>query len=159
MTHDSRPHAKRGLRLIAVYEAAKGAIVLLAGCGVLALAGRNLQALGESLVDHLHLNPASGMPRVFLHALADVHDRQLWMVAAGAAVYAVVRFVEGWGLWYGRRWAEWLGVVSAGIYVPFELREIAREPSALHFGILAVNLAIIAYLGRELARRRRAEAG
>lgn len=158
MTKNTHPHAKRGLRLIATFEAAKGLLVLVAGFRLLTLAHGELQAIGESLVARLHLNPAAGLPRIFLSTLANVREHQLWLVAAGAAAYAALRFAEAWGLWYGRRWAEWLGVVSAGIYLPFEVRELWRDPSALHLGILAVNLAIVAYLGRELARRR-SEAG
>lgn len=158
MTDTSVPHAKRGLRLIALFEAAKGLLALLAGFGVLTMAPGRLRELGEQLVDHAHLNPANGMPRVFLDLLADVHDRQLRLLAAGAAAYAAIRFVEGWGLWYGRRWAEWLGVVSASLYVPFEIREILREPSPLHLGIFAINALIIWYLARDLARRRRSGA-
>jgi uncharacterized membrane protein (DUF2068 family) len=152
---DAEPHAKRGLQVIAAYEAAKGVLVLAVGFGLLTLAPGDLQHFGEALVAHLHLDPAKGMPRVFLDALAQVHDRQLWMLAVGAAAYAVLRFVEGWGLWFGRRWAEWLGAGSAAIYVPFEIRELVRDPTLLHAAVLGINLAIVFYLARELWLRRR----
>jgi uncharacterized membrane protein (DUF2068 family) len=152
----AHPHANRGLQLIAVFEAAKGLLVLAAGFGVLGLAHKDIEALGANLLEHLHLNPANGLPRVFLDALAKVHDRQLWLLALGALAYAAVRFAEGWGLWHARRWAEWLGAASAAIYVPFEVRELLRAPTWLHAGILVVNLAIVAYLSRELFRRQAA---
>jgi hypothetical protein len=41
-----------GLRAIAVYEAAKGCLVLLAGMGLLGLIHRDVQEAGEELVRH-----------------------------------------------------------------------------------------------------------
>ncbi|MCZ7627423.1 MAG: DUF2127 domain-containing protein [Candidatus Methylomirabilis sp.] len=41
-----------------------------------------------------------------------------------AAGYASVRFVEAYGLWLERRWAEWFAAVSGGIYIPFEIYEL-----------------------------------
>ena len=63
-----------GLRAIAVFEAAKGALVLLAGFGVLGLLHRDLQAIAERLVRFSHLNPASKYPRIFVAAADRVTD-------------------------------------------------------------------------------------
>jgi len=76
------------LRAIAVYEAVKGALVLLTGFGLLVVFHRNIQQIAEQLVAHSHLNPASRFPRIFLDAAAEVTDARLWMFAAFAAGYA-----------------------------------------------------------------------
>jgi uncharacterized membrane protein (DUF2068 family) len=136
-----------GVRVVAAFEAAKGLLVLLAGFGLLRFIHDDVQRLAEELVDHLHLNPASKYPRIFL-ALADrVADVRLWLLAAMAFAYATLRLVEAFGLWRQRRWAEWLAVASGAIYVPAEIYELYRGPSLLKVCTLLVNLGIVAYMG------------
>ncbi|MEZ0273296.1 MAG: DUF2127 domain-containing protein, partial [Roseimicrobium sp.] len=108
--------APKGLSFIAAIEALKGALVLLAGFGLLTLIHHDVHAAAESLVRRFHLNPAHEIPKVFIHAAGTVNDSRIWFLATCAAAYAMVRFVEAYGLWKGRRWAEWFAAISSGIY-------------------------------------------
>ena len=139
-----------GLRTIAVFEAAKGLLVLIAGSGLILLAHRDVQALAAQLVSHLHLDPAKRYPRIFLLVSTEATPGRLHLLAAGALVYSAVRFAEGWGLWTARRWAEWLGAVSAAIYIPFEVAALVRRPGLEPLLALAVNAAVVAYLAAQL---------
>ncbi len=147
--------APAGLRAVAALEAGKGALVLLAGLGAFALIHRDVQEVADRLVLHLHLNPAHHLPGVFLAAAGRVTDARLRLLAAGALVYAAVRFVESWGLWRQRAWAEWLGALSGGVYVPYELATLAVRPTPLKAAALLVNLAVVVYLVRLLRDGRR----
>src|SRR5262245_34773755 len=109
-----------GMRMVALLEAVKGAVVLLAGLGLLALIHRDVEAIAERLVELSHLDPASKYPRIFIDAASKVTDGRLWFLAAAAGAYSIVRLVEAWGLWYERRWAEWLALVAGGLYIPVE---------------------------------------
>lgn len=135
-----------GLRLIAAFEAAKGLLVLAAGSGVLVALHSDVQAVAERLVLHLHLNPASRLPRIFLRLAAQTTSARLRWIAVGALLYALLRFAEAAGLWTGRRWAEWLGVWSGLVYVPFELRGMLLRPGLEPLTALVVNLAVVLYL-------------
>jgi uncharacterized membrane protein (DUF2068 family) len=42
-----------------------------------------------------------------------------------------------------RNWARWLGMISAGIYVPFELYYLFRTPSWTSVSVLSINLAVL----------------
>ena len=77
------------------------------------------------------------------------------LLAAGAALYAVVRFVEAWGLYGEKAWAEVLATVSGGIYVPFEVVELLRRPSWHGALLLIVNLVIVALMVGALLQRRK----
>jgi len=88
------------------------------------------QALAERLVTHLHLDPAKRVPRIFLQFMTEVTPGRLRWLALGAMAYALMRFAEAYGLWRGRRWAEWLGVVTAAVYIPFEAGALIRQPGA-----------------------------
>ena len=146
---------KKALRTIAVVEAAKGGIVLIIGFGLLSFLGRDADAFAEHLVNRLHLNPAHHYPHVFIQAMADVTDSGLWMLAGLAALYSIISFVEAYGLWYHRRWAEWLAALSGGVYVPVEIYEIAHHVSWVKIAALVINLLIVAYMVWLLTENRR----
>jgi len=151
---------KSALRAVALFEAFKGLLVLAAGCGVLALFHGDAQGFADALVGRLHLNPAKNAPRVFLQLLANVSDSQLWLLAGFAALYASLRLIEAYGLWRGRRWAEWLAALAGGIYVPVEIYELTRGVSWIKVAALLLNAAVVAYMGYTLwVSREKARAG
>ena len=132
-----------GVRVVALFEAAKGLLVLLAGLGLLTLLNRDIETIAENLVRHSHLNPASHYPRIFIEAASHVTNRHLWFLAAAAAAYAIVRGIEAYGLWRERRWAEWFALLAGALYLPVEIYEIARHPTWFRVLVLAVNAAIV----------------
>lgn len=142
------------IRAVALFEAFKGALVLAAASGLLSLVHRDVHAAAAALIAHLHLNPAAHYPTIFLDAAANVHDSRLLMLAAGAATYALVRFVEAYGLFGEKAWAEVLAAVSGGIYVPFEIAGLVARPTWHGALLLAVNLAVVALMVVALWRRR-----
>jgi uncharacterized membrane protein (DUF2068 family) len=144
-----------GLRAVAVYEAAKGILVLAVGLGLLRLIHHDVQQVAEHIVKHLHLNPSAHYPRVFLAVASKVDDARLWALAAGAAAYSGLRLLEAVGLWKARRWAEWLGALSGGIYVPVEVYEAARRVTVTRLVLLIFNVAMVTYLLWDLWQQRK----
>ena len=65
-----------------------------------------------------------------------------------------MRFIEGYGLWRERHWAEWFAVISAGLYLPLELTHFGRHPSVFNAGVIFVNMLIILYLAGLLGQQR-----
>jgi uncharacterized membrane protein (DUF2068 family) len=143
------------LRAVALIEFVKGALVLVAGAGLLALVHRDVQDVAEALIRHLHLNPASHAPHIFIDLAGRVSSGDLWWLAIGAGIYAVARLAEGYGLWRDRAWAQWLGAVSGLIYVPFELHALSKGVTALKLTTLVINLVVVWVLFDALSRRRR----
>src|SRR5512138_950399 len=119
----TKRQTQRGLRIIALFEGAKGLLVLLTGCGVLLLIHKDLHAVATQLVAHFHINPARHYPQIFLDATAHVNRMELWVLAATALLYAVVRFIEAYGLWHRQPWAQWFGALTGALYLPLELYE------------------------------------
>lgn len=146
------------IRWIATVEALKGLVVVLATTGVLALVHHNLHAIVVRLMTHTHLNPAAHYPGALLNAIDQLQNGQLPLIALGALAYAALRFIEAWGLFFGKAWAEVLAAGSGAIYVPFELMELVQHPSVLSASLLAINLAVVAVMLRALWRRRAAAA-
>lgn len=146
--------AHSGVRLVAVVEAAKGAVILLAGFGLLALVHRGAQEMAEEIVGHLHLNPASRYPRIFIDLMGHLSDRRLWGLAVLALAYSSLRFLEAYGLWRERAWAEWLAVASGAVYLPFEIYGLMAGVSPLKLVIFAINLAVVGYMAYVLRQAR-----
>jgi uncharacterized membrane protein (DUF2068 family) len=146
---------RRGERLVALFEAFKGLLVLVAGFGLLSIVHQDVQQAAELVVGHFHLNPASRYPRVFLEVAHRLSDLRMWLLAAFAFGYAGLRLAEAYGLWRGRRWAEWLAVASGALYVPIETYELATGVSWIKAATLTINILIVAYMSRTLWRARR----
>ena len=146
---DSRhqKHHLEALRAIALVEFSKGVLVLLLGFGVISVIHHgDLWDLVENIRDFLHAY-LDIRPARFILDLADrLSDVKLWTLATVASVYSTIRFVEAYGLWYARPWAEWLAAISGMIYLPFELYQVFRRPTWLHLLILLVNVAIVIYM-------------
>lgn len=142
----------KSVRIIAVFEAAKGTLVILTGLGALSLIHQDAQRYAAQLVHHLHLNPAKHYPQIFIDAAANLTDTRLLTLATLAATYGVVRLVEAYGLWNARRWAEWFAAVSGGIYIPFEIYEFIKGDTWLSAGAFGINLLVVALMAKELYR-------
>jgi len=151
----AQPATERGLHVVSIFEAGKGVLVLIAGFGLLAYVHQDLHLAAEELVRHFHLNPASHYPRIFIDLADHATDGRLWLLAVSAFLYASVRFVEAYGLWMRRTWAEWFGLLSGGMYVPIELFEVARGATWPKVTVLVVNAGIVGYLAYVLYRSRR----
>jgi uncharacterized membrane protein (DUF2068 family) len=70
----------------------------------------------------------------------------LRLVGAVLAVYAVVEGIEAVGLWYQRRWAEYLTFLVTTSLLPLEVYELANRLSPLKLLTFLINVAVVAYL-------------
>ena len=154
----SRAGIVRGVRLVAVFEAAKGVLVLSAGFGLLSLVHHDLQATAERLVRHSHMNPAHHYPRIFIEAASRTNDSRLRSLAVLAFLYAAVRFIEAYGLWRIRVWAEWFAIIAGSLFLPIEVYEMFRRATWTRGIVLLINLGIVVYLVAVLLANRSAHA-
>lgn len=70
----------------------------------------------------------------------------LIVVAAALLAYALIELVEGIGLWFLRRWAEYFTVVATAVFLPLEIYELTEKVTWLRIGALVFNIAAIGYL-------------
>lgn len=139
------------IRLLAVERLFR---FVLLGVGVGAvLRFRDAQLSIQATVDRdLPLLSAMG---IRVEQLALVRDLQraltespgrLTLVAALLAGYALLELAEAVGLWTMQRWGEYLAVVATSVFLPWEIRELARGLTAFHIGLFVVNVAAVVYL-------------
>jgi uncharacterized membrane protein (DUF2068 family) len=136
----------KGIHTIAVFEAFKGLIVLIAGFAILQLVHGELQLVADGIVKHLHMNLARHNPHIFLEAISRITDSKIRLYAAFAFTYSVIRFVEAYGLWHLKPWAEWFAILSGGIYIPVEIIGLFRHATVIKGSIFLINLFIVLFL-------------
>jgi uncharacterized membrane protein (DUF2068 family) len=138
------------LRVIAIDRAVH--FVLLAGLAVLLFVFASHVAGLRRLFNRV-VADYGGPGHVPKHGLA--HDLErlvtlqsgtLRIVALVAAAYAVLEGLEAVGLWFMKRWAEYLTFVATTALLPLEVYELTKRVSPFKVVALVVNLAIVVYL-------------
>jgi uncharacterized membrane protein (DUF2068 family) len=136
----------KGVRTVATVEFLKGFVVVLAGLGIFSMRHKDIWGVAESFLEFVHANPHHHFVGVFIDLVYRISDVRLWKLALVAAVYATLRFVEAYGLWYLRAWAEWMTIASGAIYIPFEVADLLRHPDWIRLLIIAINVGIVLYI-------------
>ena len=75
-----------------------------------------------------------------------VQSNRLVLVGAVFGAYALVEGLEAVGLWYQRRWAEYLTFLVTTSLLPLEIYELAHSLSPLKLVTFLINVAVVAYL-------------
>jgi uncharacterized membrane protein (DUF2068 family) len=144
-----------GLRLIVLYKAVKALVELALAAGLVVLAGTGELATLRELAHQLREDVASRWSLLLGRALAAlVSERGVHVLEIGLALDAVLSAVEAWSLWRGYRWGPWLVVAATSLPLPLEAISIARARRPWRIALAAVNVAVIFYLVRLIARRR-----
>jgi uncharacterized membrane protein (DUF2068 family) len=76
----------------------------------------------------------------------DYKKSTLRLAAGGLLLYAVIEIVEGFGLWWAKRWAEYLTVVATAAFLPIEIYELTEKISWFKIGTLVLNVLAVLYI-------------
>jgi uncharacterized membrane protein (DUF2068 family) len=78
--------------------------------------------------------------------LFTITSTHLYEAGAVVVAYAALEATEMVGLWYAKRWAEYLTFVATVALVPFEIYELASSVTVIKIVTFLINVAIAAYL-------------
>ena len=137
---------RSALRAIAIFEATKGFAALTGLIGVLDLLHRDVRAMAMTLIGRFGLDPEAHYPSLLLHYADLLPETDVHMLFMLGTAYIALRFIEATGLWLGKTWGEYLGALSGGIYIPFELLHFIHAPSFMNGFIVTLNVVIVGYL-------------
>ena len=134
------------LQNVATLEFIKGIFVTLMGICALLLVHKDAWLYAESLLAVFHISTDRRIALMFLDFADNVTDAKLWAAARLAFAYSMLRFIEAYGLWRCRTWAEWVAAISGTLLLPLEVREVLRRATLLRCGFLIANVAIVLYM-------------
>lgn len=142
------------LRLIAINRAAHFVVLGLLGVAILLFASHraafrdrfyrvvtDLQGGAVAGGGHSHHGLLGEIDKAF-----SLQSSRLHLFAAVILVYAAVEGIEAVGLWYQRRWAEYLTFIVTASLLPLEVYELANRLSPLKVLAFVVNVAVVVYL-------------
>ncbi len=143
------------LRLIAI-DRAFHFVVLAALAVVILLFAANAAHLREPVFRALSdLESGLGGPAHRHHGVIDelrhvfsIERGTLTKIGIVVAIYAAIEGVEAVGLWFQKRWAEYLTFIATTAFIPFEVYEIVTKGSVLKVLTLIINVAVVLYLLR-----------
>ena len=142
------------LRLIAINRAVHFFVLGLLGVAILLFASHratfrdrfyrvvtDLQGGAVAGGGHGHSGLLGEIDKLFT-----LQSSRLHLFGVVLLAYAAVEGIEAVGLWYQRRWAEYLTFLVTASLLPIEVYEIANRLSPLKILAFVINVAVVAYL-------------
>lgn len=144
-TEAGKEHRARlqALRSVGLLEFAKGVAVLAAAISLYWLDPTDV---ADAFLSFLHISPDHHLARALMGMADRLSDISEWQIILVASAYSGLRFAEAYGLWKARAWAEWIALVSGGLYLPFEIRLLAHRVTLFHIAVLTINVAIVLFM-------------
>jgi uncharacterized membrane protein (DUF2068 family) len=142
----------RGLMLIAAFKLLKGLALLALGIGALRLLHRDVAALADHWINAFRVDPHNRYIYWLLAKLPMLNDQKLKELSVGTFIYSAVFLTEGIGLALRKRWAEYFTIITTASFLPLELYELFHHATLPKAFALAINIAVVVYLVRELRR-------
>ena len=142
----SQSHSDATLLAIAIFKFVKGAVLLALTCGAMSLFHKDVAVRVEHWLDQLRIDPDNRYIGALLTKLNLVHTKQLKELSALGASYSVLFLIEGTGLLFRQRWAEWLTIIATTSFIPLEVYELVKKFTAVRLLLLMVNCAIVGFL-------------
>jgi uncharacterized membrane protein (DUF2068 family) len=81
-----------------------------------------------------------------LDRLFSLKSSTLHLLAIGVLAYAALEGIEAIGLWFQKRWAEYLTFVATTVFLPLEVYELLNRLTPTKVIALIINLAVVIYL-------------
>jgi uncharacterized membrane protein (DUF2068 family) len=143
------------LRLIAIDRAFHFLVLAVLAAAVLLFAAHRSELKGPfyRVVTDVQGGVAGGPVQTHPTGIAHELDKlftlrtsSLHLLAAVLAVYALVEGIEAVGLWYQKRWAEYLTFLVTASLLPLDGYELIHRTSVLKIIAVVINIAVVVYL-------------
>ena len=143
--------------LIGLFKLAKAGLLVAISAGAFRLldpiVAEELQHWTRALAPGLLHDPV----RHVLSYQLSADGGRLVAISVASLFYAALFLVEGLGLCYRKRWAEYMTTIITASLIPLEIYEIIRHPTAPKAVFMVLNVAIVGYLIWKIRRQRAAD--
>lgn len=134
------------LRVIASFKLVKATFLVAAGVAALGMLNPSLARPMTRWAMDLAADHHYDLLDTLIQHVVSVEPRTLRLVSLGSLLYALLFYTEGVGLFFDRRWAEYMTIVTTAALIPFEIFEIHRRETWPKVGVLIGNVLIVIYL-------------
>lgn len=145
----------KGLLAIALFKWLKGALLIVLAFGFLKLLHQDVAEVVEGFANKIGVDPDNRYLGAFLAKLNLLDDRKLKALSGLTFAYSALFLTEGTGLFFEKRWAEFLTIIVTASFMPLEFYELFKIPTIVKSLVLALNLGIVVFLIVTLRRPRR----
>ncbi len=139
---------------IVAYKIVKVFLALGGGIAALRLRHHNLVEVAQGWLSHLGFDPEGKMAAGLLARIANIDPANLRWLALVCFVYALLYLIEGVGLYFEKRWAEWFTVFQTSLIVPVEIYGLIARQEMFKWLALITSVLVIGYLLWRLRRER-----
>jgi uncharacterized membrane protein (DUF2068 family) len=139
--------------LIAALKIAKGFALYGVSLGLFDLVHKDISATALHFVQIARISPENHYVELLLVKVGLIKPKVVRLFGELSILEGSIQLVEGFGLWFGAIWAEYVVVVSSGIFVPEECIALWRQFTWPRISILAVNAAIFIYVAHAVWKR------
>jgi uncharacterized membrane protein (DUF2068 family) len=140
----------RALNWIAGYNLAKGTLFVIVALSFLGFLHKDVDAIVGNWISWLGVSLENEHVVALLSRLDLVTDKQLKTLSGVTFLFGGVFVIEGVGLFFKQRWAEFLTVVVTASFIPVEIIESFKHFGPVKLVLLVVNVVIVWVLVRLL---------
>ena len=141
------------LRLIAINRALHFVVLGAIAIAIFVFASHRDALRGKAYRVIVDLQTGADGSRAPTHGLLHEIERSfslqtgtIKLVGLVFAVYAAIEGIEAFGLWYQRRWAEYLTFIVTTSLLPLEIYELSHRFTPFKILAFVINVAVVAYL-------------
>lgn len=138
------------IRFIAIEKVVKGTLLIAVAFKLFSLFDRDVHAWASDFVYRHGIDAGNRFVHSMLEKLVGVNNNQIIAWSVIAFIYSALLFTEGLGLWFQKRWAEYLTAFGTALLIPLELYEMYEKFTWVRFSILILNIFIVWYLATRL---------
>lgn len=136
----------RGLLVIASFKWLSAILLCALALGIIKLGHRDPADVLEDFIRSFNIDPDGPLLGWMFDKLSLIDQQKLMAVSVASFGYSGLLLVQGTGLYFEQRWAEYLTIVATASFLPFELYELAKKIDAPKIVLLAINIAILVFL-------------
>jgi uncharacterized membrane protein (DUF2068 family) len=143
------------IHLISIEKTIKAIVLIVVGFKLLSLVNQDVHAWASDFVTRHGIDVGNRFVHAALERLIGVTSSQIVTFSVVAFVYSTVLLIEAVGLWFQKRWAEYLTAISTALLMPLEIYEIYERFTFVRVAVLLINAFIVWYLATRLRDEKR----
>ena len=138
------------IHLISLEKTVKATLLVVVAFNLLSLVDRDVHAWAADFVTRHGIDIGNRYVHAGLEKLVGIGNSQIVTWSSVAFFYSAVLLTEALGLWFQKRWAEYLTAISTALLLPVEIYEIYHRFTWVRITIFLINVFIVWYLATRL---------